>query len=223
MNAQNEGKLAASKVALSYVRDGMTIGLGTGSTVEFFLEGLSKKVKEGLSVTGIPTSVSTKIRAESLGIPLSEDVNEGIDIDFDGADEVDPMGNLIKGGGGALTREKIVASNSKEMYVLVDETKISGNYLGRHSLPVEILPFMHGSTIRNLKEMCESCDIRKDFLTDNGNMIVDLRIPEIRQPEVLERRIKLIPGVVEVGLFIGLATKVIVGTSKRSYELPLKK
>lgn len=223
MNAQDEGKLAASLSALSYVKNEMIIGLGTGSTVEFFLLELSKKVRDGLVVTGIPTSVSTRNLAESLGISVQNEIDSEIDIDFDGADEVDSRGNLIKGGGGALTREKIVASNSKEMYVLVDESKISGDNLGRHSLPVEILPFMHSSTIRKLEELCDSCALRENFLTDNGNIIVDLKIPEIKDPESLERTIKMIPGVVEVGLFVGLATKVIVGNTKKSYEMALKK
>ena len=223
MSEQDSGKRSAAKAAVSHVKDGMIIGLGTGSTVEFFLYELAERVKKGLKVCGIPTSVATEKRAISLGIRLCEDQNRRIDIDFDGADEVDAKGNLIKGGGGALTREKIVAYNSEKVFVLVDDSKLSKGNLGRHSLPVEILRFMHIITMKSLEPFADSCSLRRDFTTDNGNYIVDLEIADIADPAGLEASIKAMPGVVEVGLFVGLTTKVIVGSETGSYDIDFKK
>ncbi len=214
-----EGKLSAARRALSYVKDDMTIGLGTGSTTAYFLQLLSEQVRDGLSITGIPTSKSTEKMAKKLGIKVTSDFTGMIDADFDGADEVDSSGNLVKGGGGALTREKIVAANSRKFIVMVDESKLTEGHLSRSKIPIEILPFMSQLTVKKLQVMAISCEIRKSFATDNGNYIVDCNFGKIDEPAHLESQIKMLPGVVEVGLFIGMASKIIVGSRDSSYEL----
>jgi len=214
-----EGKLSAAKRALSYVKDDMIIGLGTGSTTAYFLHLLSKEVSDGLSITGIPTSKSTEKMAKKLGIKVASEFEGQIDVDFDGADEVDSSGNLVKGGGGALTREKIVAVNSKKFIVMVDDSKLTEGHLRRSKIPVEILPFMSHMTVKKLKVMAITCEIRKSFTTDNGNYIVDCNFGKIDEPGHLESQIKMLPGVVEVGLFVGMASKIIVGSGDSSYEL----
>ena len=213
------GKRSAAKKAVSYVRDGMLIGLGTGSTTQYFLKFLSDEVKNGLDISGIPTSKATEKMARKLGIKISKLTNQQIDIDFDGADEVDTKGNLIKGGGGALTREKIVAASSRKFYVMVDESKISESYLSRKKLPVEILPFLYEQTVSRIRVLCDDCEKREGFITDNGNYIVDCSFYRIDEPARLESQIKLIPGVVEVGLFVNMATKIIVGNGNSAYEI----
>lgn len=214
-----EGKLSAAKRALSYVKDDMTIGLGTGSTTAYFLRLLSEQVNDGLVIVGIPTSKSTEKMARKLGIKVATDFSGILDADFDGADEVDSSGNLVKGGGGALTREKIIASNSRKFIVLVDDSKLTEGHLSRSKIPVEILPFMAQLTLNKLKTMAISCEVRKSFTTDNGNYIVDCNFGKIDEPGHLESQIKMIPGVVEVGLFVKMANKIIVGSMDSSYEL----
>ncbi|MCL4452319.1 MAG: ribose-5-phosphate isomerase RpiA [Candidatus Thermoplasmatota archaeon] len=214
-----EGKLSAAKRALSYVKDDMTIGLGTGSTTAYFLRLLSEQVCDGLAIVGIPTSKSTEKMARKLGIKVATDFSGILDADFDGADEVDSSGNLVKGGGGALTREKIIASNSRKFIVLVDDSKLTEGHLSRSKIPVEILPFMAQLTLNKLKTMAISCEVRKSFTTDNGNYIVDCNFGKIDEPGHLESQIKMIPGVVEVGLFVKMANKIIVGSGDSSYEL----
>ena len=214
-----EGKLSAAKRALSYVKDDMTIGLGTGSTTAYFLRLLSEQVSDGLAIVGIPTSKSTEKMARKLGIKVATDFSGILDADFDGADEVDSSGNLVKGGGGALTREKIIASNSRRFIVMVDDSKLTEGHLSRSKIPVEILPFMAQLTLNKLKTMAISCEVRKSFTTDNGNYIVDCNFGKIDEPGHLESQIKMIPGVVEVGLFVKMANKIIVGSMDSSYEL----
>ncbi len=214
-----EGKLSAAKRALSYVKDDMTIGLGTGSTTAYFLRLLSEQVNDGLVIVGIPTSKSTEKMARKLGIKVATDFSGILDADFDGADEVDSSGNLVKGGGGALTREKIIASNSRRFIVMVDDSKLTEGHLSRSKIPVEILPFMAQLTLNKLKTMAISCEVRKSFTTDNGNYIVDCNFGKIDEPGHLESQIKMIPGVVEVGLFVKMANKIIVGSVDSSYEL----
>lgn len=214
-----EGKLSAAKRALSYVKDDMTIGLGTGSTTAYFLRLLSEQVNDGLVIVGIPTSKSTEKMARKLGIKVATDFSGILDADFDGADEVDSSGNLVKGGGGALTREKIIASNSRRFIVMVDDSKLTEGHLSRSKIPIEILPFMAQLTLNKLKTMAISCEVRKSFTTDNGNYIVDCNFGKIDEPGHLESQIKMIPGVVEVGLFVKMANKIIVGSMDSSYEL----
>ncbi len=213
------GKKSAAKRALSYVRDDMTIGLGTGTTAAYFIKYLSEQVDDGLTITGIPTSRATEKMAKKLGIKVLADFNGVIDIDFDGADEVDSSGNLVKGGGGALTREKIIAASSRMFIVMVDDSKLTEGNLSRSKIPVEILPFMYRLTMRKLENMALSCELRKSFTTDNGNYIIDCDFGKISEPAHLESQIKMLPGVVEVGLFVKMASKIIVGSKDSSFEL----
>jgi ribose 5-phosphate isomerase A len=194
-------KKAAGEKAAEYVRDGMILGLGTGSTVRYFIERLASQIKEqGLDITAIPTSVASEKLANSFGIKLST-VNEHpkMDLDVDGADEVDPRFNLIKGGGGAHTREKIIASASKEFIVIVDRSKMVSR-LGNFPVPVEVLPFSEKYVWGEIVAMGGLPRRRVGFVTDSGNIILDCRF-NIIDPEKLETDLKCIPGVVEDGVF----------------------
>jgi ribose 5-phosphate isomerase A len=210
----NEKQLAGEKAA-AYVQDGMTIGLGTGSTVFHTIQQIGRMVKEGLQIRAVSTSSSTTRLAESLQIPLVslEDV-ERIDLTIDGADEVDPAFRGIKGGGGALLFEKIVAVASDRNIWVVDSGKCTPQ-LGRFPLPVEVVPFACGP-VRKLLEK-EGCHpvlrVREGhtYRTDSGHVILDLHLQAIEQAEELARFLKLIPGVVEHGLFLNIADVVIVG------------
>ena len=211
-------KLAGEK-AVEYVEDGMIIGLGTGSTVEYALKKLSERVKEGLDIKGIPTSMHTRKIAKEYEIPLTTlEENPKIDLTIDGADEVDSNLNLIKGGGGALTREKIIAYHSKKEVIVIDESKIVKALGINFPLPVEVLKFGWSSTKDVLKEF--GCDIKlrkiveESYMTDNSNYILDCDFERIEAPEQLEKDINCIPGVVENGLFIGLVDEVIVGSKQ---------
>lgn len=221
-------KLAAEKAA-EQIEDGMIVGLGTGSTVEYTLRKLGKMVKDGLKIQGIPTSIHTKRIAKEENIPLTTlDENPEIDITIDGADEVDSSLNLIKGGGGALTREKIIAFNSKKVIIVVDDSKVVKCLGIDFPLPVEVVKFGWKSTKKALEQFgwqpaaqkrdevaCTAClrEIMEGepFITDNGNYILDCEFQRIDHPEELEIAINNVPGVVETGLFIGLADEVIVG------------
>ncbi|WP_248923859.1 ribose-5-phosphate isomerase RpiA [Paenibacillus hamazuiensis] len=208
-------KKAAAEKAAEYVRDHMVVGLGTGSTSYWAIQKLGAKVKDGLNIRAVATSVSSENLAKELGIPLIPISEiEQIDITIDGADEVDGEWNLIKGGGGALLREKIIASFSKELMIIVDESK-QVNRLGKFHLPVEIVRFGNEITLKQLRTL--GCDPKirivdhKPFITDNGNYIADCDFGTIERPGQLHNAINMIPGVVENGLFIKMATKVIVG------------
>ncbi len=211
---ENHLKRAAAEEALNLVKDGMILGLGTGSTVKFFLEGLSKLVKNGLKVKGVPTSKETARLGRELGIEIDENYEGTIDLDIDGADEVDSYGHLIKGGGGALLREKLVAYNSKEVCIIVDKSKFK-DQIGGFGVPIEIFDYLHSNTQKNIEKLGAKCSLRKqgEFITDNGNLILDCDFGPIQEPENLEVSIKKIPGVAEVGLFNGLCHKIIIGTS----------
>ena len=194
-------KKAAGEKAVGYVRDGMILGLGTGSTVRYFIEKLAAQIKEqGMDITAIPTSVASEKLANGQGIKLST-VNEHpkMDLDVDGADEVDPKFNLIKGGGGAHTREKIIASASKEFIVIVDRSKMVSR-LGNFPVPVEVLPFSEKYVLGEIVAMGGLPHRRAGFVTDSGNIILDCRFNVI-DPEKLETDLKCIPGVVEDGVF----------------------
>ena len=194
-------KKAAGEKAVSYVRNGMILGLGTGSTVRYFIEKLAAQIKEqGMDITAVPTSVASEKLAGSLGIKLSS-VNEHpkMDLDVDGADEVDPKFNLIKGGGGAHTREKIIASASKEFIVIVDRSKMVSR-LGNFPVPVEVLPFSEKYVWGKIVAMGGLPRRRAGFVTDSDNIILDCRF-NIIDPEKLETDLKCIPGVVEDGVF----------------------
>jgi ribose 5-phosphate isomerase A len=216
---QQEMKKQAAEKAAQYIEDGMIIGLGTGSTVEFAVKKIRELVQNGLHIKGIPTSLKTKRLATELKIPLIElDEYTEIDVTIDGADEVDSNLNLIKGGGGALTREKIVAYHSKKVIIIVDETKIVKGLGCDSFLPVEVTKFGWPATKKTLEGMGCTAELRKImdevFITDNQNYIIDCDFGKIAEPEVLEKEINNIPGVLENGLFIGLADEVIVGSKQ---------
>ena len=216
---EQEMKKQAAEKAVQYIEKGMTVGLGTGSTVEFAVKKLGELVKNGLDIKGIPTSLKTKRLATELKIPLIElDDRTEIDITIDGADEVDSNLNLIKGGGGALTREKIIAYHSKKVIIIVDETKIVKGLGCDSFLPVEVTKFGWLATKKALEELGCTGELRKimdeAFITDNQNYIIDCDFGKITEPEALEKEINNIPGVLENGLFIGLADEVIVGSKQ---------
>jgi ribose 5-phosphate isomerase A len=214
-------KRQAAARALEAVRDGMKLGLGTGSTAKHFVDLLGEKVRSGMKVVGVPTSEATGAQAEQCGIALTTlDEVDRLDITIDGADEVDPALDLIKGGGGALLREKIVAAASDRMIVIADETKWV-DALGRFPLPVEVIPFGLGATRRAMERAFAEAgvsgpmEVRKGrdghvFVTDGGHWIVDARLGRIADPPRLARLLNVIPGVVEHGLFVGLASTVIL-------------
>ena len=218
-------KRNAAEKAVEYVKDDMIVGLGTGSTVKYALQKLAERVKkEKLKIVGIPTSSGTSKLAKELGIPLSTlDEYENIDLTIDGADEIDENLNLIKGGGGALTREKIVASNSKKVIIVADETKITKKIGISASLPVEILPFGYKATMKKIEDLGCTTKLREimdnPYITDNGNYVVDCDFGGIDEPEELEVIINSIPGVVENGLFIDLATMAIIGSREGTKTL----
>ncbi len=210
-------KRQAAAQAVEHVREGMRLGLGTGSTARHFVELLGERVRAGLSVVGVPTSEATRADAERCGIPLgSLDQIDRLDLTVDGADEIDPHLNLIKGGGGALLREKIVAAASDRMIVIADDSKWVGK-LGLFPLPIEIIPFGVAATRRAINEILAANNVSgrlvvrtgKDgqtFVTDGGHWIVDAHLGVIPDAPALAASLAALPGVVEHGLFIGLAT-----------------
>ena len=210
-------KRQAAEAALADVSSGMRVGLGSGSTARIMVELLGDRVRAGLRVVGVPTSEGTAALAREVGITLAElaDVEE-LDLTIDGADEVNTATlDLIKGLGGALVREKIVAAASKRMTVIVDSSKLVPR-LGGVRLPVEVVRFAWQATDRHLRRLGAETVLREGgdgapFVTDNGNHILDCRLA-IDDPQGIDRAIGRIPGVVETGLFIGMATKVVVGT-----------
>src|SRR5579863_9149439 len=216
-------KRAAAARALEFVRPGMRLGLGTGSTAKPFVELLAERVKAGLDVIAVPTSEATRALAERLGVTLTTlDETPELDLTVDGADEIAPDLTLIKGGGGALLREKVVASASAKMMVIADESKLV-SVLGRFPLPIEIVPF--GATaIRRAVEAATAAagcpgpaPLRLSqnghaFVTDGGHWLLDAQLQRIADPHDLANRLAAVPGVVEHGLFIGLAgTAIIAG------------
>jgi ribose 5-phosphate isomerase A len=217
---KDQAKQRAAERAIEQVRDGQVVGLGTGSTAKFAIEGLARRVREGLSIRGVPTSIATERMATELGILLVPLNDAGtIDVTFDGADEVDPDFNMIKGGGGALTREKLVALASNKRVILVDESKLVSKLGESRLLPVEVLPFAWTLSARLLSEMGCVPSLRaeagKPFLTDNGNHILDCAFGAIEDAPALEKKIKLLPGVIECGLFIGIADTLVIGFDDR--------
>lgn len=217
---KSEQKQRAAEHALQLVRDGQVIGLGTGSTAKFAIEGLGRRVREGLSIKGVPTSIATEQMAAAAGIPLVElnDVRI-IDLTLDGADEVDPDFNMIKGGGGALTREKLVALASAKRVILIDDGKLVSSLGQSHLLPVEVLPFARVFSARLLTDLGCVATLRERggelFVTDNGNNILDCDFGSIDDAPALEKRINLLPGVIECGLFIGIADTLVIGFDDR--------
>ncbi|HRD75349.1 MAG TPA: ribose-5-phosphate isomerase RpiA [Hyphomicrobiaceae bacterium] len=230
-------KIAAAKRALEHVRFGMKLGLGTGSTAAHFVRLLGERALKGLDVTCVPTSEATRRQAESLGLKVATlDEEPLLDLTIDGADEVDGELRLLKGGGGALLREKIVATASERMIVIADGTK-AVRRLGAFPLPIEIVRFGEKATIGMIDMLSRDAGCsgelkvrtRADgerFITDGGNVIVDCRFGAIPDPELLDEALKLIPGVVEHGLFLGLADVAIIADHsgvrmlKAAYDIP---
>ena len=213
-------KALAAKAAVEYVKDGYVVGLGTGSTARYVVLALGELVKAGLTIKGVPTSRETAELARQQGIPLIDQDNAWvIDVAIDGADQVDPGFNLIKGGGGALLKEKIVAASAKQFIVLVDHTKQVQVLGGSFPLPIEVIPFGWGSTARKIESLTKSRVVLRErngtpFKTEAGNMIVDIHINRIDQPRDLEIALNQIPGVVETGLFVNRTDVLIVGTAQ---------
>jgi ribose 5-phosphate isomerase A len=221
--ANEAEKEAAGRAAAQLVREGDIVGLGTGSTAYFAVIALGERVKAGLNIVGIPTSIQTGDLARSVGIRLTSlEEHPELDITIDGADEVDPKLNLIKGGGGALLREKVVATASKKMVVVADAGKMVPA-LGRFPLPVEIISFARTVIQRKVESLGGSPKLRvkpdgNPFVTDNGNQILDCSFGKITDPAGLARILSEMPGVVEHGLFIGVAKLALVGTGNRVEE-----
>ncbi len=212
--------MTAAEKALELVCDDQIVGLGTGRAATAFVRALGERVEQGLRVVGVPTSQVTADLASELGIPLrSMDEVATIDVTFDGADEVDPSLDLIKGYGGAMVREKIVASASRRLVILVGPEKLVAQLGSRGRLPVEVVPFGVALCQRRLEELGLPPRIREEagkaYVTDNGNLVLDCKTSAIDEPEVLEDRILAIPGVVGTGLFVGMAERVIVGDGDR--------
>jgi len=218
-------KEMAARKAVEYVRDGMVVGLGTGSSANFAIRALGERVADGLSIVAVPTSELSGQLARELGLDLqSLEDNPAVDLTIDGADEVDPQLELIKGLGGALLREKIVASASTREIIIVDPTKLVDQLGTRSPLPVEVVPFGWAPAQLELKDIAEGVELRKTadgepFVTDNGNYILDCRFEGIDDPPTVERRINAISGVVENGLFIGLADTVVVARDNGSCDV----
>ena len=217
-------KRAAAAYALEFVRPGMRLGLGTGSTAKDFVELLAERVRAGLDVIAVPTSLATEREAERLGVPLTTlDETLELDLTVDGADEIAPDLSLIKGGGGALLREKIVASASARLVIIADESKwVSA--LGRFPLPIEVVPFGLAATRRAIETATAAAGCpgpallrrSKDghaFVTDSGHWILDAALQRISDPRALADRLAAIAGVVEHGLFVGLTQAAVIANS----------
>jgi ribose 5-phosphate isomerase A len=218
MADEKNPKEVAGYTAADMVSDGMVVGLGTGSTSVFAIKRLGERVREGLKITGIPTSEASAKLATELGIPLvGFDSVTALDITIDGADEINADFDMLKGGGGALLREKVVASLTKRQICIVDPNKVVEK-LGKFKLPVEVVPFGYQVVARRIEALGGKSFLRqtkdadpKNYVTDNHNYILDCDFYPIEDPPALERELKMIPGVVEVGLFINLAHTLIVG------------
>ncbi len=212
-------KQSAAEGSLKFVRDGMVLGLGTGSTARHVLEGLARLIRGGMDLRGVPTSLATAEAAKILGIPLTSlEEHPQLDLSIDGADEVAPNLDLIKGHGGALFREKIVEAASKKFVVVVDETKLVRRLGSNTPVPVEIHPFGWKSTMAAIEAIGAHGKLRlrnrAAYRTDNGNHIVDAAFGPIRSPKRLASELERIPGVVAHGLFLGMADVVLVGGPK---------
>lgn len=208
-------KAAAARAALDLVEDGMLIGLGSGSTSAAFVDLLIERVRQGLRVTGVPTSSAIAEQAAAGGVDLVAALDREIDLAIDGADEVDPQLNLVKGRGGALVREKLVASAARRFVVIADSTKLVPR-LGVGMVPVEVLPFLWRETARRLEAQGLRWEVRggaaAPFVSDNGNLVLDCAVAGgIAEPAVLGARLKSMTGVVDHGLFTGLATAAFIG------------
>jgi ribose 5-phosphate isomerase A len=222
--ANDQEKEAAARASLRYVQDGQVVGLGTGSTAGHFIQLLGEQVKGGLRVRGIPTSVRSQELALSLGIPLTTlDECQEIDVTVDGADEVDPQLRLIKGGGGAMLREKIVASATKQLVIVADASKQVAT-LGKFPLPVEVIPFAQALVAKRIAALGAEVRPRVDsagklYVTDERNHILDCHFGTIPDADDLAQKLSAMPGIVEHGLFVGMASVVIFAKGSEIVEL----
>lgn len=226
-------RLAAEAAAAAELRDGMHVGLGTGSTAKHFVDIVGERIRAGERFLCVPTSEATRRQAEGLGIPLTSlDAVETLDLTVDGADELNPQLDLIKGGGAAHLREKMVAFASRRMVVIADQTKRVA-VLGAFPLPVEVVPFAHGATARAVTRAFAGLGLEAEprlrlrpdgqpLITDNGNLILDYASPGIADPPALAEALSHIPGVVEHGLFIGLCSAAYLATDEGVVVLAAK-
>ncbi len=228
----DEQKQAAADAALAYIENGMRLGLGSGSTAACFVDGLGKAVSDGLDVLCVPTSNATEAQAKALGIPLSTlDDTPELDLTVDGADELDDHLSLIKGGGGALLREKVVATSSARMIVIADASKHVAT-LGKFPLPIEVIPFGHqatrGKIVAASGEHGSHGDVNlrmagdSPFVTDNGNLIYDCHFGVIPDAPALANTLSVIAGVAEHGLFIGIANLAVIGAPDGVHTIEAK-
>jgi ribose 5-phosphate isomerase A len=214
-----DAKRRAAVEAVNEVRDSFIVGLGSGSTVKYAIEEIGRRIREtNLKVLGVPSSYQSLLLAVKCGIPTTT-LHEHpiVDLTIDGADQIDPNLNLIKGMGGALTREKIIAASSKKLIVVADERKLVEHLGGSQPLPIEILPFAEPLVATKVREMGGKPRLREikagvPYITDNGNFIFDVDFGIIRNPRNLNEELKMIPGVVETGLFVGMAQSAYIGT-----------
>jgi len=216
-------KKIVAESAVEYIQDGMVVGLGSGTTAHWFIKKLGQMVEDGLEIKAVATSVESEVLAKELEIPIVnfEEIDQ-IDVTVDGADEVDPGLNLIKGGGGALLREKIVANACQQLIIIVDETK-KVKHLGTFPLPVEVVPFALSLTKKKVEELgCKSqirmSDEANRYQTDNGHFILDCEFGYIPHPEELNQLLNMIPGVVDNGLFVHMTNRVLVGYKNGNLE-----
>ena len=221
-----ELKVLAAKKAVEYVSDGLVVGLGTGSTAEHAIRALGERVAAGLQVRCVPTSEASHRLGQEVGLDITGMEDEPVvDLTIDGADEVDPNLDLIKGLGGALLREKIVAAASTRQIIIVDESKLVDRLGARSPLPVEVIPFAWAVVQRRLMELAPRAELRRtssgeEFVTDNGNLILDCHFPDgIDDAAQIEREVNDVPGVVENGLFVGLVDLVVAARSDCSCEV----
>jgi ribose 5-phosphate isomerase A len=220
MSWTDKARVSAAAQAIRELKDNTTIGLGSGNTILRALELASERIrKEGLRINFIPTSYQTEIAARKLGLKTTTlDENTEPDLALDGADQVQWRTlDLVKGGGAALLREKIVDSTAKRLVIVVDEKKLVKTLGGPHPIPVEITPFAYASTVEKIRRISEKTSLREStgkvgpVITDNGNLIVDTYFRNLRRPDIVHEKLKKIPGVIETGLFLGMADTAYVG------------
>jgi ribose 5-phosphate isomerase A len=222
--AQDKEKQAAARASLKFVQDGQIVGLGSGSTAAYFVRFLAERVQAGLKIRGIPTSIQTQQLAASLGIPLTSlEEFQQIDVAVDGADEVDADLQLIKGGGGAFLREKIIASAARRFVIIADSSKQVA-VLGKFAVPVEVVPFAQKLVAKEVEALGASVKVRsaasgKPYVTDEGHHILDCHFGRIPDPAKIGEQLESIPGVVEHGLFVNMADAVLIARGEQVEEL----